>query len=59
MELEGSVAIVTGAGKGIGEAIGRKLAAEGARVALWDVDLESVRKVAADLDASGLQAAAS
>jgi len=58
MELEGNVAIVTGAGIGIGAAIARKLFAEGARVALWDMDLESIRKLAAELDAGGAKAAA-
>jgi 3-oxoacyl-[acyl-carrier protein] reductase len=58
MELEGSVAIVTGAGNGIGAAIARKLAAEGARVALWDVNLESVQKLAGELDPVGTNAAA-
>ncbi len=58
MELEGSVAIVTGAGNGIGAAIARKLVAEGARVALWDVNLESVQKLAGELDPVGTKAAA-
>jgi 3-oxoacyl-[acyl-carrier protein] reductase len=58
MELDGSVAIVTGAGMGIGASIARKLYAEGARVALWDVNLESVQKLAAELDAGGAKAMA-
>ena len=58
MELEGSVAIVTGAGNGIGAAIARKLVAEGAQVALWDVNLESVQKLAGELDPVGTKAAA-
>ena len=59
MELQGSVAIVTGAGNGIGAAIARKLFAEGALVALWDVNLESVQKLAAELDPKGERTAAS
>ena len=59
MELQGSVAIVTGAGNGIGAAIARKLFAEGAQVALWDVNLESVQKLAAELDPKGERTAAS
>ncbi len=58
MELEGIVAIVTGAGNGIGAAIARKLFDEGASVALWDMNLESVQKLAAELDPRGARAAA-
>ena len=58
MDLQGSVAIVTGAGNGIGEAIARKLFAEGARVALWDMNFESVQKLAAELDPKGERTAA-
>ena len=58
MELEGNVAIVTGAGNGIGEAIARKLFAEGARVALWDMNFGSVKRLAAELDPKGEKAAA-
>ncbi|HEX3132602.1 MAG TPA: SDR family oxidoreductase [Planctomycetota bacterium] len=38
LELNGHVAIVTGAASGIGLACARELAREGCRVALWDVD---------------------
>jgi NAD(P)-dependent dehydrogenase (short-subunit alcohol dehydrogenase family) len=49
-ELENRVALVTGAGAGIGEACARRLASGGARVALVDRDLESAERVAGELD---------
>src|SRR3712207_3494325 len=47
--LEGKRAVVTGAGAGIGRAIALRLAGEGARVALADVDEEAVEKVASEI----------
>ena len=47
--LQGKRAIVTGAGRGIGEAICRALAAEGVRVAVTDVDLAAAQRLAAKL----------
>lgn len=44
--LEGRVAIVTGAGRGIGAAITVALAEAGADVALWDLDPHNARDVA-------------
>lgn len=58
MELESKVVVVTGAGLGLGQAIARKVAAEGALVALWDMNLASVEKLAAELDPSGRKVAA-
>ena len=58
MELENKVIIVTGAGLGLGKAIAQKVAAEGAIVALWDMNQESAQKVAKELDPSGVRAAA-
>jgi NAD(P)-dependent dehydrogenase (short-subunit alcohol dehydrogenase family) len=52
--LEGKRAIVTGAGAGIGRAIALRMAEEGARVVLADVDEESAKKVAAELEGSSL-----
>lgn len=48
-ELEGRVAIVTGAGQGIGEQVARKLSAAGARVVVSDVDGERAEAVAGAL----------
>ena len=42
MLLEGKVAIVTGAGSGLGRCMALELAREGADVAIWDVDRKSV-----------------
>ena len=50
--------IVTGAGSGIGEAIARDLAAEGARVVLADIDLAAAERVAAAIRKGGGEATA-
>ena len=44
--VAGRTALVTGAAQGLGEAIARRLAAEGARVALTDVQGDKARAVA-------------
>lgn len=49
MRLRDRAAIVTGAAAGIGWAIARALAAEGARVALWDINREGAEEKAATL----------
>lgn len=54
--LDGQSAIVTGAGQGLGEAIARRLAAEGANVIIADIVFENAQKVAKDIeDTSGLR----
>jgi NAD(P)-dependent dehydrogenase (short-subunit alcohol dehydrogenase family) len=54
--IEGRVAIVTGAGSGIGAAIARRLSLEGARVALTDIDLGSAQRVSAEITGPTLAA---
>jgi 3-oxoacyl-[acyl-carrier protein] reductase len=51
--LDGRVAFVTGAGRGIGAATALRMAEEGARVALADVDTEGCQQVAAELSQIG------
>jgi pyridoxal 4-dehydrogenase len=56
MKLEGRIAIVTGAGQGIGRAIAQKLSQEGATVVVADINEETARKTAADIDGFAYQA---
>ena len=56
MNLEGRIALVTGAGSGIGAAIARKLAACGASVIVTDLRAEAAEEVAGALVEEGLHA---
>ena len=49
-KLDGRVAFVTGAGRGIGAASALRLAEDGAKVILADIDLEGCKQVAAEID---------
>jgi NAD(P)-dependent dehydrogenase (short-subunit alcohol dehydrogenase family) len=57
-DLQGKVAVVTGAGSGIGAAIARVFAARGAHVAVVDRDEDSARQVAGELAGAGHAASA-
>ncbi|MFJ9626543.1 SDR family oxidoreductase [Streptomyces sp. NPDC091280] len=52
MRFQDKVAIVTGAGQGIGEDYARALAAEGARVVVADINEEQGQRVAKELDSA-------
>jgi len=49
MDANGLAAIVTGAASGLGEATARALAAAGAKVAIFDMNLDAAKKVADDI----------
>jgi len=51
--LENHIAVVTGAGSGIGRAIASGYAREGAQVALLDIDLEAAEQAAQEIRRSG------
>src|SRR5215831_4950580 len=53
MLLQDLVALVTGAATGIGEAISRLFAAEGARVHMFDRDGDGCKNIAAEITHSG------
>ena len=58
MQLEGKVAVVTGAGSGIGRAIALGLAAEGARVVVSDIAGDRAGQVAAEIGEQAIAVAA-
>jgi NAD(P)-dependent dehydrogenase (short-subunit alcohol dehydrogenase family) len=53
MRFEGKVAIVTGAGQGIGEIYAKALGAEGAKVVVADLNTEGAERVAKEIESAG------
>ncbi len=58
MKLKDRVAIVTGGAQGIGKAISRRLADEGAKLAIVDINLQVAQQTASEFAASGVEARA-
>ncbi|MCH2613142.1 MAG: SDR family NAD(P)-dependent oxidoreductase [Opitutales bacterium] len=54
--FEGKLAVVTGGGAGIGRAISKRLALEGARVAIFERDIISAAAVIEEIEAASSQA---
>lgn len=57
-DFTGKVALVTGGGSGLGEAISKDLASKGAKVVLTDINLEAAERVAGEIAEAGGTASA-
>jgi NAD(P)-dependent dehydrogenase (short-subunit alcohol dehydrogenase family) len=57
-QFTGKVALVTGGGSGIGEAISKELAAKGASVVVTDINLEAAQRVVKEISDAGGTASA-
>lgn len=58
MRLEGKVALITGAGAGIGKTTALRFAKEGAKVIVTDINLDNVTQTASEIEQAGGSAAA-
>ena len=52
-DYAGKNVLITGAASGIGRLLAQKIAAEGARVILWDVESAALERTRAELAAAG------
>ncbi len=55
MRLEGRKALVTGGASGIGAAVARRLAAEGAEVTIGDLNLDGAKQVASEISGEAVE----
>lgn len=55
MDIQGKIALVTGAGSGLGAETARLLAAKGARVAVVDLNLEAAERIAREINGISVQ----
>lgn len=58
MPFDNKVALITGGGSGLGEAISKQLAAEGVKVVVSDINLDGAERVVGEIESSGGTAAA-
>jgi NAD(P)-dependent dehydrogenase (short-subunit alcohol dehydrogenase family) len=55
-DLNGKVAVVTGGASGIGNALARRFASEGAQIVIGDIEVDALERAVAELRASGASA---
>ena len=57
-KMDNKVALITGSGRGIGRAVAQKLASEGAKIVVNDLDEGPANEVVAEIKAAGGEAVA-